>query len=159
MLQRVSSILKKQLGKKGPKAAPGKRVLSWAAVEMSVNWINTINSLLDCQERAATTSGFWLRDFHKLGEFPIILECYPCSWNSKGGFDQDFDFVYFKYNPKTGNYEEDPEVYIAMRNPESRKLQEMLADRASLQDRYDQYIMEQLKEEKAAKKQLPTQIA
>lgn len=129
-------------------ATQAKRSLTGKEVDTILRWLTSVNFLLDARQWADTARGFMLNDFYMFGHMPLILECEECSAGTDGYPVPTGNIFYLKWNLRTGVYEEAPELYAPMQNPESRKMQEMLAEGAPLEDRYDQYMREQLLEVK-----------
>jgi len=98
-----------------------------------------VDIIRNMQEEALAKHHLNLRDYAQSKEGVLIVvecvdyagECPRCFNNAKP--------VYFKRESGSGLYVEAPELYEPLWNPESRKLQEMLAAGAPLQARYEQF--------------------
>jgi hypothetical protein len=109
------------------------------SIEERVMWLKMGGVLFEQLKRASLESGWWLRDFvEDKSRVPIALEFVRCGVR-EGKFFRDDTPSFFKLNGKTSFFVEAPELYEPLWNPESRKLQEMLAAGAPLQERYEQF--------------------
>jgi len=135
-------------------ATQAKRSLTGKEVDTILRWLASVNFFLDARQWADMARGFILNDVYMFGHMPLILECEECSAGNDGYPVPTGNMFYLKLNYQTGLYEEVPELYVPMQNPESRRMQELLAEGAPIEDRYDQYMKEQLLK---AKEQASTQ--
>ncbi|MGA2361077.1 MAG: hypothetical protein ABSG73_01310 [Candidatus Aminicenantales bacterium] len=119
--------------------ANGKKTLPRSAACYLFVVHSVVDIIRSMQEEALAKHRFNLRAYAESKEGALIVaecvdyagECPRCFKNAKP--------VYFKLESGSGLYVEAPELYEPLWNPESRKLQEMLAAGAPLQARYEQF--------------------
>ena len=121
------------------------RILSNKWAMRLIECYEKIDWLKEIQHRASVDTGWWIRD--AAGEvfgLPLVLECVGYHQERPGEFIKGDTPTYFVLDTISMNYVEAPWLYGPMWNPESRRLQEMLAEGTGLKSRLEQFEKENL---------------